>query len=102
MELLRLVLEAAVKAPSGGNFQPARFLLLSVPGGPAARAGMKPGDVLKAINGKQIITDVNQAISETTALRPGEAIQIDVIRQGQIVRLAINVGRRPPTRAPNQ
>ena len=73
-----------------------------VPGGPAARAGMKPGDVLKAINGKQIITDVNQAISETTALRPGEAIQIDVMRQGQIVRLAIDVGRRPPTRAPNQ
>ena len=73
-----------------------------VPGGPAAKAGMKPGDVLKAINGKQIIADVNQAINETSALRPGEAIQIDVIRQGQIVRLAINVGRRPPTRAPNQ
>lgn len=31
IELLRLVLEAAVKAPSGGNFQPARFLLLADP-----------------------------------------------------------------------
>ena len=29
IEMLRLVLEAAVKAPSGGNFQPARFLLLT-------------------------------------------------------------------------
>ena len=29
MEVLRLVLEAAIRAPSGGNFQPARFLLLT-------------------------------------------------------------------------
>ena len=73
-----------------------------VPGGPAARAGMKAGDVLKAINGKQIIVDVNQAISETTALRPGEAIQTDVLRQGKDLRLSIEVGRRPPTRLPNR
>ena len=73
-----------------------------VPGGPAAKAGMKAGDVLKAINGKQIIVDVNQAISETTALRPGEAIQTDVLRQGKDLRLSIEVGRRPPTRLPNR
>ena len=73
-----------------------------VPGGPAARAGMKAGDVLKAINGKQIITDVNQAITETTALRPGEAVLIDVMRQGKDLRLSIEVGRRPPTRLPNR
>ena len=63
---------------------------------------MKAGDVLKAINGKQIIVDVNQAISETTALRPGEAIQTDVLRQGKDLRLSIEVGRRPPTRLPNR
>ena len=73
-----------------------------VPGGPAAKAGMKPGDVLKAINGNPIITDVNQAISQTTALRPGEVVPLDVVRQGKDLKLSISVGRRPPTRAPNQ
>ena len=73
-----------------------------VAGGPAAKAGMKVGDVLKAINGNQIITDVNQAINQTTALRPGEIVPLDVVRQGKDLKLSISVGRRPPTRARNQ
>ena len=73
-----------------------------VAGGPAAKAGMQPGDVLKAINGNKIITDVNEAISQTTALRPGEVVPLDVVRQGKDLKLSISVGRRPPTRAPNQ
>ncbi len=70
-----------------------------VPGGPADRAGVRRGDVLKAINGNKTFTDVNQAINETTALQPGQVARLDVVRQGNDLKLSVDVGRRPPTQA---
>ena len=73
-----------------------------VPGGPADRAGVRRGDVLKAINGNKPFTDVNQAINETTALQPGQVARLDVVRQGNDLKFSVDVGRRPPTQARNQ
>jgi serine protease Do len=63
-------------------------------GGPAARAGVKPGDVLVAIDGKAL-TSV-QVLAETISTRKaGQVIALDVNRNGWTKTLKIPLGKRP-------
>ena len=63
-------------------------------GGPAARAGMRPGDVVTRINGRPIRT-VAELRSGITALRPGTAATFTALRQGQNVEMQLVPGQRP-------
>lgn len=63
-------------------------------GGPAARAGMRPGDVVTRINGRPIRT-VAELRAGITALRPGTAATFTALRQGQNVEMQLVPGQRP-------
>lgn len=63
-------------------------------GGPAARAGMRPGDVVTRINGRPIRT-VAELRAGITALRPGTAATFTALRQGQNVEMQLVSGQRP-------
>ena len=63
-------------------------------GGPAARAGMRPGDVVTRING-QPIRSVAELRAGITALRPGTAATFTALRQGQNVEMQLVPGLRP-------
>jgi Do/DeqQ family serine protease len=63
-------------------------------GGPADKAGAKPGDVLVAIEGKPII-DPQSVLNVVTSIVPGSATKMKVKRKGQDLELAVTVGRRP-------
>nr|WP_314549978.1 trypsin-like peptidase domain-containing protein [uncultured Ottowia sp.] len=63
-------------------------------GGPAARAGMRPGDVVTRINGRPIRT-VAELRASITALRPGTAATFTTLRQGQNVEMQLVPGQRP-------
>ncbi len=63
-------------------------------GGPAARAGMRPGDVVTLINGQPIRT-VAELRAGITALRPGTAATFTALRQGQNVEMQLVPGQRP-------
>ena len=63
-------------------------------GGPAARAGMRPGDVVTLINGRPIRT-VAELRAGITALRPGTAATFTALRQGQNVEMQLVPGQRP-------
>ena len=63
-------------------------------GGPAARAGMRPGDVVTRINGRPIRT-VAELRAGITALRPGIAATFTALRQGQNVEMQLVPGQRP-------
>ena len=63
-------------------------------GGPAARAGMRPGDVVTRINGRPIRT-VAELRAGITALRPGTAATFTALRQGQNVEMQLVPGLRP-------
>ncbi|MEM0964107.1 MAG: trypsin-like peptidase domain-containing protein, partial [Bacteroidota bacterium] len=52
-----------------------------VDGGPAARAGLRPGDVLLEVAGKEV-DEPNQFQSRLARSRPGEAVQLAVWRDG--------------------
>lgn len=63
-------------------------------GTPAAKAGMKPGDVITSVNGDP----VTNARSLTLALvltKPGQTIPVEVLRDGKPLNLQIELTRRP-------
>lgn len=66
--------------------------------GPAARAGLQPGDVLLALDGEPIL-DARTTMSDIAELTPGEPLALTIVRSGKEQRIELTVGERP---APNQ
>jgi Do/DeqQ family serine protease len=63
-------------------------------GGPADRAGVKPGDLLTAINDAPV-SDPQGMLNLVAALAPGSSAKMRVQRQSQMLDLTVTVGRRP-------
>ncbi|MFZ6692344.1 Do family serine endopeptidase [Undibacterium sp. SXout20W] len=66
-------------------------------GGPADKAGMKPGDILVTIEGKPV-TGTMEMMNLVAQLTPGNKAKITVLRNNQEPTLQILVGKRPPSR----
>ena len=61
----------------------------------AAKAGLKRGDVVTKINGKEITPQ--QTLSYIVAnIKPGTRVPIEVIREGKTLSLSAVIGTRPP------
>lgn len=65
--------------------------------GPAAKAGIKPGDVIVAIAGKPVAS-VPQLLASVSALKPGSATQFSLERKNQAVNVDVTPGVRPKPR----
>nr|WP_298249882.1 Do family serine endopeptidase [uncultured Halomonas sp.] len=65
-----------------------------VPGGPADQAGLRPGDVLLSIDGRQIL-DARETMSDIAAVEPGDSLPLTVVRGGEKLELVVEVGERP-------
>jgi Do/DeqQ family serine protease len=63
-------------------------------GGPADKGGVKPGDVLVAIEGRPV-ADPQGVLNLVTGITPGSAAKLKLKRKGQDLELAVTVGRRP-------
>jgi serine protease Do len=62
--------------------------------GPAAKAGMRAGDVVVAINGDKI--DSSRGLIRAVAVvPPGNSVRVTIRRQGHEMEIPVNVGRRP-------
>ncbi|MDH4479153.1 MAG: trypsin-like peptidase domain-containing protein [Rhodoferax sp.] len=70
-------------------------------GGPAAKAGVVPGDVIVAIAGTSV-DDVSQLLAQVAALKPGVAAQFSLQRKKQNLQLAITPGLRPRPQKSNR
>ena len=70
-----------------------------VPGGPAERAGLRPGDIIKKVAGADVKepADVAAAI-ETKA--PGDEVEIEVERAGGDEEIDVTLGERPAKKTP--
>ena len=58
------------------------------PNGPAAKGGVKPGDVIVAIDGKSI-KDGDQLVADISARKVGSSVELGVLRNG--AKQAVNV-----------
>jgi Do/DeqQ family serine protease len=67
-------------------------------GGPADKAGVKPGDVLFEIQGKPV-PDPATMLNLVAALAPGETASMKLKRTGSDVDASVTVGRRPKPQA---
>ena len=65
--------------------------------GPAARAGIRPGDVIVKI-ANQPVTDVAQLLTTVAALKPGTPVHFGVERKNQVLDLEVSPGVRPKPR----
>jgi Do/DeqQ family serine protease len=63
-------------------------------GGPADRAGVKPGDVLTAVN-EAAVSDPQSMLNVVAALQPGSSAKVRLRRQQQTLELNVTVGKRP-------
>jgi serine protease Do len=60
-------------------------------GGPAERAGLKTGDIIRRLNGQPIVSPLD--LSSTIALsKPSEKVALDVLRDGKQVRIDATLG----------
>ena len=70
--------------------------------GPAAQAGIRPGDVIVEVAGKQI-ANVSELLSNVAALKPGTPAKFRVLRRDEALELNVTPGLRPkPPKLPQQ
>ena len=63
-------------------------------GTPAAKAGLKPGDVITAINGKKLL-DWNSLSATVSSSRPGTVLHLTVRRNGATKQITLTLGVQP-------
>ena len=65
---------------------------------PAARAGLRQGDMILAVNGEHIESS-RGLIRSIAAAAPGKDVSLSVRRQGRAIDVSVTVGRRPASGA---
>jgi serine protease Do len=64
------------------------------PGSPAAKVGLKRGDVIVALDGKPM-TESSQLRNTVAARNPGSKVALDVMRNGKTQRFEVGLGTLP-------
>ena len=64
------------------------------PGGPAERAGIRRGDILMAVESREV-TDSTRMLNLVAALKPGEQATLKILRDDEEALVQIKVGTRP-------
>ncbi len=68
-----------------------------VRGGPADRAGVKPGDILVEVEGKPVL-DSSAMLNLVAEAQPGKVALLKVLRNSAAVTVKLTVGKRPKPR----
>lgn len=68
-------------------------------GGPGDQAGLKPGDIIKRIDGNPI-NDALDLMNTVAKYAPGTNIQLQGLRKGEKITLSAKVSERPPQSTP--
>ncbi|MBC7996265.1 MAG: Do family serine endopeptidase [Rhizobacter sp.] len=71
------------------------FVRQVVPGAPAEKAGIQPGDVVLSVNGKAVdgAVDLRRTLG---ALKPGSSVSLQISRRGKLMEFKSNLGEMSP------
>jgi serine protease DegQ len=70
-------------------------------GGPADRAGIKPGDILIAVESREVI-DSTGMLNLVAALEPGKDATLKILRNHNELSVKVSVGKRPKASRRNE
>ncbi|MHA6793433.1 S1C family serine protease [Pseudonocardia bannensis] len=91
----RASLGASVQTVTDPDGKPIGVGIVAVQaGGPAATAGLQPGDVITAIDGNAV-TDVITLQAVLAQHEPGDTVQVTVLRTGGAVTVPVVLGEQP-------
>jgi putative serine protease PepD len=83
----------AASATGQGGQAGGLWIVSVVPGGPAAGAGLKEGDIIRSIDGKAATT-TDQLMALTLTKRPGDRVEVKYERAGTQATATITLGSR--------
>ena len=72
----------------GGTVQGLKVDRIYDPNGPAAKAGIKSGDIIKSIN-KKPVNDIYEYMKRMESIKKGESISVDIKRDEKIIMLTV-------------
>jgi S1-C subfamily serine protease len=82
-----------LKKPASGEWQGV-IIAGVLQNGPAAQAGIRPGDVVTAVQG-QPVGSVSDLLAQVASLKPGAAAEMQLVRGGNAMTLKVTPGVRP-------
>lgn len=68
---------------------------------PAEKAGLKAGDILLAIDGKEV-TDSNSMLNLISGLKPNNNASLKIARASKVFDVSVLIGKRPKINMPKQ
>ncbi len=77
-----------VRNPSGSALQAGARVVAVQPGGPAAQAGLRPGDVITAVDGNRI-SGPGDVINAVERAGVGRSLRFTLVRGGESVQLTV-------------
>lgn len=86
------LLDLPADSPLGAS--PGVGVAAVVVGGPAARAGLRPGDIIQAVGGKQV-DDAADVIRRIVSAEAGQSLSFSLLRNGRTATVDVRVQHRP-------
>jgi len=75
------------------GFKNGVLVQLVQPGGPADKAGLKPGDIITTIDGR-MVKDGDDLVNDIASRRPGSTARLGYLREGKPADTTVTIGDR--------
>ncbi|MDB5093739.1 MAG: 2-alkenal reductase [Candidatus Eremiobacteraeota bacterium] len=90
-----VAIDQNVRAQLGGYSDPGGVAIAAIPDGtPAAAAGLEPGDVIEAVNGK-VVNTPEQFAATISSLKPGTKVTLRVWQRGIKRNVQVTLAEEP-------
>jgi serine protease Do len=83
-----------IQAALGLDSRNGAYVNSVTPGGPAERGGLQAGDIVTSLNGRAV-TDSNDLTRRVGQTSPGDALRVEIVRDGRRQTITVRSGTRP-------